>query len=81
MSTLQIILLVLIALSGYPIGGFIASKTKEELKSGRKWFKLIIAMSMMGILISLIMLRGDNLLISVSSLIFISLIASASLKQ
>ncbi len=80
MNTLQTILIILIAVLGYPVGRFIASKTREELESGRKWFIVIISASIIGILISLIMLKGDNLLISVSAFIYMSLIALASIK-
>ena len=81
MNNIQIILLILITASGFPIGKFIASKTKEELEAGRKWFLTIIYVSFFLIILSLFFLNGENLLFILSSLIFIILIALASLKK
>ncbi len=33
---------IVILILGWPIGDFLAKKTKEELKSGQLWFKTII---------------------------------------
>lgn len=78
MNTLQIILLAAMALLGYPVGKFIASKTKEELMPGRIYFKLIMLACALGIMTSLILLNGDKLILLASSLIFIFLLALAS---
>lgn len=80
MNTLQTILVILIALSGFPIGKFIASQTKEELESGKKWFKLIIVVCMIGLISGAILIKGENLILLSASLAFIFLIAVASLK-
>ncbi|MEK6917587.1 MAG: hypothetical protein AABW51_01430 [Nanoarchaeota archaeon] len=66
-----IVLLVL----GVPIGNFLAKMTKEELRDGQLWFKLIIFFSSIGAVISLI-LRNDFLLFS---FLFIAVVASRSL--
>ena len=79
MDTLQIILLIVIAFSGYPIGRFIASKTQEELQAGAKWFKLIMLACLIGIIISFFLETGSNLLLLIASFAFIFLLALASL--
>lgn len=79
MDTLQIILLIAIAFSGYPIGRFIASKTQEELQAGAKWFKLIMLACAIGIIISLFLARENNMVLLIASFAFIFLLALASL--
>jgi len=61
---------------GIPIGDFLAKITKEELKQGRKWFKLIIFLSLIGGFIGLI-IKNDILLFS---FFFIAIITSRSLS-
>jgi len=80
MNTFQIILLVVTVLLGYPVGRFIAANTKEELKAGKIWFKLIILICLIGIFASLIFIKGDNLISLIASFIFIILMIYASLK-
>jgi len=67
----------LFLISGIPIGNILARMTKEELKPGRKWFKLIILLSLVGALISLIF-RNDTLLFS---FLFIAIVTGRSLKR
>ncbi len=62
---------------GIPIGNLLAKITKEELKPGKKWFKLIILLSLIGAVISLIF-RDDALLFTFS---FIAIVTSRSLKN
>lgn len=66
--------LVILAL-GWPIGNFLASKTKEELKSGQKWFRLLIVISLIGAVISLILWNDVLLFI----FCFIAIVTSRSL--
>ena len=73
------ILVVVIALLGYPAGLIIAHLTKEELKAGRRWFRIIAILSIIGIIISLILTRGNALLFLAASFVFIFLLALASL--
>jgi len=61
---------------GIPIGNFLAKITKEELKSGRKWFKLIVLLSLIFGAVGLII--GNDVLLF--SLFFIAIVASRSLK-
>jgi len=79
MNPLTIIIAIIIALLGYPVGIIIAKFTKEELKAGKKWFKLIFVICFVAIIISLIFTKGNILLFLITSFIFILLIALASL--
>lgn len=79
MNAWQIIVTVVIALLGYPIGLLIAKFTQEELNAGRKWFKLIILISFVGIIISLFITVGETLLFLIATFLFILLLALASL--
>ena len=81
MNTITIILPIIISLLGYPIGLLIAKHTKEELKSGRKWFKLIIFICFLAIIASLIFTRDKTLLFLISSFVFIILLTLASLLK
>lgn len=81
MNTFQIILTIIIALLGYPIGLFIAKLTEEELEQGRKWFMLIILVSIMGIILSLVFTNNETLLFLVASFVFVALVALASLVK
>jgi uncharacterized membrane protein YoaK (UPF0700 family) len=70
--SLAIILLVL----GIPIGNFLARITKEELKSGKKWFKLLIFISLVSSIISFF-IGNDPLFFS---FLFIAVVTSRSLR-
>ncbi len=67
-----IILLVL----GIPIGNFLAKMTKEELHSGKKYFKIIILLSSVGAVVFLI-LGNDALLFA---FLFVAIVTSRNLK-
>ena len=64
-------------LLGIPIGKFLARITKEELKSGQKWFKIIIIAGLIGGLAGLII--GNDVLFF--SFMFIAIVTSQSLKR
>jgi uncharacterized membrane protein YoaK (UPF0700 family) len=70
---MSIIILVL----GITIGNILAKKTKEELKIGKKWFKLIILISLIGAIVCLIF-RLDALFFTA---LFIAIVTSRSLKK
>lgn len=72
----QILFGIAFLIAGYFLGGFLARMTKEELKQGRKWFKLIILICLIASLISLI-LRNDALFFT---FLFIAIVTSRSLK-
>lgn len=72
----KLIIGVLVLLFGFPLGDYLARQTKEELKSGEKWFKLIIFISLIGGIIGLII--GNDILLF--SFFFIAIVTSRSLK-
>ncbi|MCK9568257.1 hypothetical protein M0R72_04880 [Candidatus Pacearchaeota archaeon] len=61
---------------GIPIGNFLARMTKEELKSGKKWFKLLIFVSLISSIISFF-IGNDPLFFS---FLFIAVVTSRSLR-
>ncbi len=61
---------------GIPIGNLLQKMTKEELKIGRPWFKLIVYFSLAGGILALIF-RSDFLMFG---FFFIAIVASRSLK-
>lgn len=67
---------VLVLLLGFPLGNYLAKQTREELKSGQKWFKLIIFVCSIGGIIGLI-IKNDILLFS---FFFIAVVTSRSLE-
>jgi len=68
---------ILILILGIPLGSFLAQVTREELKQGRKWFKLIIILSLIGGIAGLIL--GDDVLMF--SCFFIAIVTSQSLPK
>jgi glucan phosphoethanolaminetransferase (alkaline phosphatase superfamily) len=78
---LQIILAIIVALLGYPVGLFIAKSTKEELKAGRKWFKLIMFASIILVIISLIFFQNLERVFLSSVFVFIFLMSFASFQE
>ncbi len=61
----------------FPIGYLLAKYTKEELKEGRKWFKALIYVSLLGGVAG--MLIGNDVLMF--SFFFIALVTSQSLRK
>ena len=74
---IKILIGVAILLLGFPIGTFLARLTKEELKRGQKWFKIIILVSCVGALAGLF-LRIDYLLFA---FLFMAIVTSRSLLK
>lgn len=66
-----------ILILGFFIGNLLAKKTKEELKAGQKWFKIIIILGLIGAVAGLI-LGNDFLLFSFS---FIAIVTSRSIRK
>ena len=62
---------------GFFIGNLLAKRTKEELKAGQKWFKIIVILSLVGAIAGLIF-GNDFLLFSFS---FIAIVTSRSLRK
>lgn len=72
----QYLIGLLVLVLGWPIGNFLAYKTKEELKSGQKWFKLLIVVSLICAVISVI-IRNDAFFFA---FLFIAIVTSRSLR-
>lgn len=62
---------------GIPIGNFLAKNTKEELKTGNKWFKRTAISSLIAALVGLII--GNDVLLFTCS--FIAIVTSRSLQS
>jgi hypothetical protein len=62
---------------GVIIGKVLAKYTKEELKSGRPWFKIIAILGLIGGIIGLV-IGNDTLLFT---MFFIAIVTSQSLKR
>ena len=61
----------------FPIGEILARKTKEELKEGKKWFKIIVYGSLLGGVVGML-IRNDVLMFS---FFFMALVTSRSLRK
>jgi hypothetical protein len=66
-----------ILILGIPIGNFLAKQTREELKDGQKWFKLITIISLIGGLIGLII--GNDVLLF--GFLFIAIVTTKSISN
>ncbi len=78
MQQIYILLLAIAFLAlGVPIGNFLAKTTREELRSGKKYFKLIVILSSIGAIVFLI-LGYDALLFG---FLFIAIVTSRSLRR
>ena len=73
---IRLIIGVLVLALGFPLGILLAKKTKEELKSGQRWFSIIIIISLIGGVVGLII--GNDVLFF--SFLFIAIVTSRSLK-
>ena len=62
---------------GVFIGNFLAKVTKEELKEGRKWFRLIVYVGIIGGFVGLII--GNDVLLF--TCFFIAIVTSRSLVR
>ena len=74
---INVIIGIIILLLGIPIGNFLAKITKEELKDGKFWFRLIIMISLISGFIGLV-INNDVILFS---FFFIAVVTSRSLKR
>ena len=77
MAYLEFLLGTVLLLFGIPIGNVLAKLTKEELKEGKNYFRLIIILSFIGTVFSLIF-QNDPFLFSFA---FIAIVTSRSLKK
>jgi len=76
MAFIILLIGVFILILAIPIGNYLAKNTKEELKFGQVWFKLVILASFFGVILSLIF-RNDVLLFTFA---FIAVVTSRSLR-
>lgn len=72
---INIIIGIVVLILGIPIGSLLAKYTKDELKSGQRWFKLLIIISLIGAVISAV-LQNDVLFFG---FLFIAIVTSRSL--
>jgi len=66
---------MLVIALGIPIGDFLHRKTKEEIKPGQRWFKIIVIVGLLGAIIAMF-IKNDFLFFS---FLFISIVTSRSL--
>ena len=74
---IKILIGIFVLFVGIPIGNYLAKNTKEELKSGQKWFKLIIIVSLVGGFVGL-WIGNDAIMFS---LFFVAVVTSRSLRK
>ena len=67
---------VVVLLLGIPLGDWLAKVTKEELKAGRKWFRRLVLLCLLGTLAGLI-IGNDTVMFTFA---FIAIVTSRSLK-
>ena len=73
----KILIGIAVLLLGIPIGDLLAKNTKDELKEGKKWFIIIIFLSMIGAVLNLIF-SNDALLFT---FLFIAIVTSRSIVK
>ena len=74
---LKLVIGIVFLALGIPIGNFLAKITKEELKSGKKWFKLIVIVSLILGVVGFII--GNDVLLF--SGFFIAIVTSRSIGK
>ncbi|HKZ33781.1 MAG TPA: hypothetical protein VJ142_00890 [Candidatus Nanoarchaeia archaeon] len=74
---IKLVIAILVLVFGIPIGNRLAKATKDESGQGQRWFKLIVLLSMVGVLIGLI--AGNDVLLF--SFAFIAIVTSRSLRR
>jgi len=74
---LRFAIAIIVLAIGIPIGNYLAKSTREELKPGKKWFKRIVLLSLIGVVIGLI-IGNDVFLFSFG---FIAIVTSRSLRK
>jgi len=68
---------VAVLVLAFPIGDILTKKTKEELKQGRIWFKIIVYVSLVGGVVGML-IENDVLMFS---FFFMALVTSRSLRR
>lgn len=73
----QLLIGVVVLVLAFPIGKILARVTKEEIKAGKRWFKIIIYISLLGGAAGLLL--GSDVLMF--SFFFMALVTSRSLRK
>ena len=68
---------IFVIILGVPIGNILAKHTRDEIKDGQPWFKMVTIFSLIGVILSLIF-RSDVLLFTFA---FIAIVTSRSLRR
>lgn len=68
---------VIVLAFGFVIGNYLARWTKEELEIGRRWFRVIIIISLIGGVVGLVL--GNDVLLF--SFFFVAVVTSRSLRK
>ena len=79
MEITQIILLTLVSLLGIPAGFLLKHFTKEEMKPGKRWFKIISLLSAVVFFGSMIFAKGDSLALMLAAFSFMFFISAVPL--
>jgi hypothetical protein len=79
-NLLQIALTIIILFTAFPVGYLLAYLTKEELKAGRKWFKIISWISIILCFVFLLLIDIEQKFTIVFSLVYIATISLTSLR-
>jgi hypothetical protein len=75
-EVLKLLIGSFVLLLGIPIGDLISKLTKEELSSGKIYFKILVLIGLIGGLVGLVM--GNDVLLF--TMFFISIVTSRSLR-
>jgi len=75
-SITNLLIGIAVLILGYPIGIFLARVTKEELASGRKYFRIIVFLSLIG---GVGLILGNDILLF--SMFFVAIVTSRSLRK
>jgi len=73
---MKLVIGIVFVLLGVPVGNWLAKVTKEELKAGQKWFKIIIWVGIIGGFVGLVMAND----VVMFSFFFIVVVTSRSLR-
>jgi len=74
-NLINLLIGIAVLILGFPIGNYLAKYTKDEAKTGQKWFKLLIILSLVVVTIGLVI--GNDVLLFTFS--FIAIVTSRSL--
>ncbi len=74
-EAIKLLIGIIVLALGYPVGAFLAKITKEELRAGRKWFRALIILCLLGGTVGLII--GDDILMF--TFFFMAIVTSRSL--